>query len=467
MKNSVKKDVWRKFFVAAIILYIVAAIIAVIIIFNIPALYNANQENIHNKSEQAITEIIENREEIFSNKEQAFADLASRRNIEFLVFNQTTDELVFSTIPIQITNVDATILNSNAIFKERFFVKEANGVAYYIWVASYFESPQESFNFWMTSFIAIILMIFTIFIITFWLFFRRMIAPLQRLQKNIMRVSTFQLEQITNEDKTSEFDALSYELYTFAQDLQDKFDEYGQSYTSLERVMQEQNELMEYKTRIIATIAHDLKTPLHIARLNVEEVKVEERIPNYLKEKMQVAEQKMDMTIESINDMVKIARQTKVEQLKIIETFDLIPMMMNVYEMFDDLIQRKNFSIEFDVDEHVVVSVNRIRMKQLIYNAMSNICYYAKENAEVVVACFVEDDIVTMSFYNDAEQMTTDQLNNIFKLFYRIGNKNDGGLGTGLYTLREIAKEFGGDATFYNKDNGVELAVMFPLKKVK
>ena len=460
--NSKGKKIWRYIFVGMIVLYLLAIMVTVVIISKIPDFYLKMQQNEYLRLKNEIALILEQPE--VSMREESFSKIENKIPAEFVIFSADSSQIIYTTIPVTNPADLKEMLNPEAISQEEFYVVTVKNTEYQVWVAQYYVSPQDMVNTWVTALILIIVVLFTVLIGIMVFVFYRSLRPLQRLRENIYKISNYQLDKVNKNEMVirSEQDALSYELAMFSRDLQGKITEAEVTYTSLEKEIQIQNELSEYRAKLLATLSHDLKTPLHTAQLEVERLQkdIEQYDTSEIQKRMAIMQQKITTTMDDINNLIEVVYQDNIEQLLAKEHFDLVQELMAVQQGFTEQMELKDFYCDFDVDEKIEIYANKVRFKQLIHNAISNICEYAPQHANIAITCYQENDVIHMKFYNDARILTSEQLENIFKLFYRISDSKHGS-GYGLYTTREIAHENGGEVTFENKGNGVELAFIF------
>lgn len=465
MKNKkIGKLSIRFIFMTMIVVYILAIVTTGIILFQIPNFYLRKQTNEYEQTQTSIQSILMEDSSTFSHQ---LEEISRNKSVEFVVYKTSDDEVVYATLPVTDINDLRNMLNENAVSKEETFEVVTTGGTYYVWLIQYYVSPQEMINTWVMTLVVIVAILFTLIVGVVLFVFYQAVNPLQRLNDNILKLSSYQLDKIGKNEKTSEssYDALSYELLTFSQDLQSRISKSEVVYTSLEKELQMNNEMSDYRTKLLAMTAHDLKTPLHTSQLQLEQAleiydlsgtpELEAYVVN--------AHDKITDTIQDVNDLVKIAYQNDMNILKEEETFDVVQLMMQMQQSFAEKMGMKNLYVENDMDEQMIMHTNKTRLKQLIHNAFSNICAYASDGATVKISCYEENDDYYLKFYNDAKPLTQEQIDNAFKLFYRISD-SDEGTGVGLFAIHDIVEENGGTVTFENKDDGVELVCKIPKK---
>lgn len=457
------KNRWTIIFSIILILYAVTIAVTITAIVKVPSIYQNLQKNEYEniKSDIAsILEISENQQEYFQGLEEKFA-------AEFAVLDTMSNNIVYSTFSVTTPEQLKGLLNPKAIGQEEAYTLTVNGVQYYIWIAQYHVSPQSIVDFWIKNLIIIIVTMVTLVVLLTVILLKRFLRPMKRLRENIWKISSYQLEKIQKNEivSTTDYDVLSDELARFSQDLLQKMNQTGIKYNSLEKELYLKNEEAEYRASLLVEMAHDLKTPLQTALFEIEFTE-KQNIDLVERRDLAKAKQKIEETLHSISDIIKVSYQTNMEQLTLQEDFDLILLLIEAIHNVSELMETKQFDVETNLDSELFIYTNRIRMKQLIHNALSNICNYTKNDSHVLISCYQEDNTLFLSFYNDAESLTDEQLEQAFTLFYRLSD-SEYGTGIGLPTMKKIVEELAGTIHFSNKENGLELAFTFSMNTMK
>ena len=447
----------KQTFVVVTLLYSMSVIIIIYSMFAIPRTFSNFQNTYYQRMKNEIETILENS---YQDKEQQLADLANNEAIEFFIMNKSEDRVLYSTLPI--ANIDDFYgaLNQNAITVEESFELITQNNQYHIWLAVYTVSPQETLNFGLIILLVVVGIFMILLLTILLLIFYRSIRPLQRLRDNIWKISSYQLTNLRKHQAITEQDALSYELVSFADDLQAKMQSVDVKYTSLERELQSQKEMMEYRAELLGSLTHDLKRPIHILLLKIEET-MRLEMTKQQATVMEDGYHKLENLTKDINDIVRIAHMNDLNVLLEKTYFNITEVLTDEYYHCMPLFKSKFFQTELFVDLDIMIYANVLQFKQLIHNALVNIYHYAPEHANVTISCYQEEDQLHLVFYNDAKQMTEEQLENIFHLFYRISDESEGS-GTGLHTMKVIAEENAGNVTMENQDKGVALTFVFP-----
>ena len=450
MKNNSQS--WRMFFIISIILYFVSLIIIFMLVKNIPTQYVdlQNKENtaVKNKIELAVRE----------NNTAEFENIVKNNYVDFVIYDTTTSKVVYSSFAIgnemEIVNKNA---NENIISSKDVITVNKDGKDYEVWVINYILSPQKVFDTWIITLMIIIVSLLTIVVVAMLILFYKYIKPIHRLKETVQNISSYQLNVINDLTKkgNSEYDQITKNLQEFSLELETNMNKTGYEYSILERDLMVKNEDVEYKNELLGSLAHDLKAPLTLSVLKLDNVK-----ETYDEKELNNIQNKLEGVIKKINEINSIIFHDNKETFLQHENIDIISVIMDQVSEFEELLDAKNFIIDYDIDDQVIMNVNPLRFKQLVHNALSNIYNHALDDAEVKITCYQEQDKVYLSFYNDCDKLSEEELQKLFSVFYS-KSKNNTNSGLGMYTMKNIVDEMNGIITARNHENGLLIEVIF------
>ncbi|MBP3233392.1 MAG: HAMP domain-containing histidine kinase [Eubacterium sp.] len=226
-----------------------------------------------------------------------------------------------------------------------------------------------------------------------------------------------------------------------------------------------EREAIENNKTVIATLSHDIKTPITSIRAYAEGLEEnldtsQERRSRYLEVLMrkcdEVTELTNDLFLHSLSDLNMLQMQP--------EEFELVPFLkQSISEIAaerEDVLFRKP-------DISPVIYVDKKRINQIVENLINNSRKYAKTN--IIVSITQSDDIVSIHFRDKGPGIPDEDMPFITDKFYRGKNVGDeNGSGLGLYIVRYIAEQSGGSLELINHtsgEEGLEAVVSLPIKK--
>ena len=147
-----------------------------------------------------------------------------------------------------------------------------------------------------------------------------------------------------------------------------------------------------------------------------------------------------------INEILNLAQ---IEAGKVdvnIERVPLGPLLAECDAMVDPLAARRDILMRFPMRCDLVVQADRMRLKQVVLNLVSNAIKYNREGGKVHVDCEVADDQVRINVRDTGHGLTPDQLDSLFEAFNRLGQdtSSEEGSGIGLVVTKRLVELMGG-----------------------
>lgn len=221
----------------------------------------------------------------------------------------------------------------------------------------------------------------------------------------------------------------------------------------------EKNAIENNKT-VIATLSHDIKTPMASIRAYAEAFEANmdstpEKRQKYLTVLMEkcdeVSKLTNDLFIHSISEMNKL--DVNKESFDIIEFLDKDVRGLFVSEDEVDII----FPESDDESKAILVNADKKRLLQIIENLKSNSEKYAKTKVEISLE---NTDGVKLHFRDFGPGIPDEEMPFITGKFYRGKNVGDeNGSGLGLYIVDELVGRMDGSLKLYNRDPGLEVVI--------
>ena len=225
-----------------------------------------------------------------------------------------------------------------------------------------------------------------------------------------------------------------------------------------------EHEAIENNKTVIATLSHDIKTPITSIRAYAEGLeasldKSPERRQRYLEVLMrkcdEVTELTNDLFLHSLSDMGKIEIKP--------ESFELVAFM----EQLVIELSAERGDVHFrKPDFNSIVSLDKKRISQIVENLINNSRKYAKTDITISMNKTGDSDDVQIHFLDKGTGIPDEDMPFIRDKFYRGKNAGDeGGSGLGLYIVDYIVRQSGGTLELINRNPGLEVIVTLPMCK--
>lgn len=220
-----------------------------------------------------------------------------------------------------------------------------------------------------------------------------------------------------------------------------------------------EKEAIENNKTVIATLSHDIKTPIASIRAYAEGLSANMDSSYEKREKyLSVITKKCDEVSRLTNDLF-LHSVSDLDKLKLV--CERIEICAFTESVIDEILAERNDIIFRKPDFTVFVNTDKNRFTQLCENIINNARKYAKTNIEVFFTR--EDKNVILHFCDCGEGIPDENMPFIFDKFYRGNNcGNEQGSGLGLYIVKYIVEKTGGTVVLQNREKGLEVKVILP-----
>ncbi len=244
----------------------------------------------------------------------------------------------------------------------------------------------------------------------------------------------------------------------------------------VERSLREKNEALEeadrLKSEFLANVSYELRSPLtsisgFYEMLNQAYVgSLTEKQSEYV-DNIGVATQHLITLIDDILDIASIeAGYLQLEVSKI----DILTMLTAVQSMVRDKAEEAGLTIEFDCPMDIgEMDGDQIRIKQALFNLMSNAIKYTDKGGEVTLAASIEtkegEEFVRLVVKDSGVGISEDEHEAVFDKFYRTtaASRKSSGTGLGLAMVKSFVELHGGYLQLDSKEGeGTSFACIIP-----
>jgi signal transduction histidine kinase/NO-binding membrane sensor protein with MHYT domain len=217
------------------------------------------------------------------------------------------------------------------------------------------------------------------------------------------------------------------------------------------RLYREAQEAIRVRDEFLTIASHELNTPLTPLLLHLQNLKStvaaspEGLVPAELvAPKVELAERQQKRLARLVSELLDISR-IRVGRLQLnLEEFDLVTLANEVVENLRAEIERTGAQVSLSARGPVIGRWDRVRVEQVLSNLLSNAARFgAGEPIDVEVTR--EERTARIAVRDRGIGISPDQQERIFERFERAASLNFGGLGLGLYIVRQIVEGHGGN----------------------
>ena len=233
-------------------------------------------------------------------------------------------------------------------------------------------------------------------------------------------------------------------------------DEYKR-FVGVIRDVTEQKKSDKLRDDFIATLTHDLRTPL-LAAIQTLTFFLDGALGE-LDEKQKLLLATMQKSNQDLLGLVNALLEVykyDAEKLVLTKTnFNIYSLVEQVYRELLSLAKSKN--IEFIIDcenKDLEINADRSEIRRVICNLCGNAINYTGENGKVIVTIKNEDNDLIFSVSDNGSGIPAEDIPNMFQRFSQgTSKKRSTGTGLGLYLSRQIIESHGGKIWLESKLN--------------
>ncbi|HBV88895.1 MAG TPA: hypothetical protein DEF42_20165 [Desulfosporosinus sp.] len=279
------------------------------------------------------------------------------------------------------------------------------------------------------GFLALILLI----VLFTWYFSRTILRPIDDLSLATQKISEGNLEFSLEYHRKDE-------LGKFVRSFNNMRDQLKES-------LEKQNAYEQSRKALIASISHDLRTPISSIKGYVEGlqdgiVEDEASVKRYLS----IIHQKTDQLNRQIQDLFQFS-QFDLGQLEVkLVPEDSREVLESILEPYELEFNKDKGKLTLIIDRplpSVQILVDRQRIEQVLLNLLSNAQRYASEGGRMQVKAYVKKPNLIISVSDNGPGISQEDIPHIFESFYR-GEKSRspmyGGTGLGLAISKSIVE---------------------------
>jgi signal transduction histidine kinase/PAS domain-containing protein len=249
------------------------------------------------------------------------------------------------------------------------------------------------------------------------------------------------------------------------------------SYQDVSRLKETEHQLqhaVRARDEFLSTASHELKTPLTSLQLQTQQLRKmgtdsRQDVPAQAwGPKLETVARQSQRLGKLIDNLLDISRISEGRLDLEIEDVDLGIIARDTLARFEESLVEAQCSLSFKSDPGVVGQWDRLRLEQILNNLMSNAVKYGR-GKPVEVNVSRRGDSAELRVRDRGIGISPGDQQRIFQRFERaVSGKHYGGLGLGLWIVRQIAVGLGGDIVV-NSETGVgsEFILTLPLRQTR
>jgi len=271
----------------------------------------------------------------------------------------------------------------------------------------------------------------------------RMLEPLAEINRRIVMIRENSLHERIPLGRSKD------ELHALSSSLNSMFDRLENSFLR--------------QREFIGNAAHEMKSPLTILMLGHEEMLAANPDPE-IRISLEKQLHSMRRLNKLIRDLLSIARLEQEDTL-IRTVVDITELLNRLLEDYAEITSTRGITVTTGF-EPLTLSVDQEKIQRLFINLIDNgIKYNLDQNGSLHLSTRIERDMAVIEISNSGKTIPPEELQHIFKQFYRVEKSRSqafGGTGLGLTIASRIVEMHGGSIEVKSGTGVTTFTVMLP-----
>lgn len=223
----------------------------------------------------------------------------------------------------------------------------------------------------------------------------------------------------------------------------------GPGYAELVRENSELRQLVTLQGELVASVAHDLRTPL-ASVLGFSELLLQREVEPAQRERyLRIINGETRRFTTLVDDLFNAQLMAQGRSVLSLELFDLAALVREQVELFRGQSEAHELRLTVPA-QPVFVRADSERIARVIANLVSNAIKYSPSGGIIRLTLEADDGAVRVSVSDDGLGIPAEQQHQVFAKFFRAQTLSPGikGVGLGLALCREIVHAHGGALGF-------------------
>ncbi len=215
-------------------------------------------------------------------------------------------------------------------------------------------------------------------------------------------------------------------------------------FNTLNHAKNELSKTEELRRDLMANVSHDLKTPLTMIKAYAEMTRDLSTNKEKQKQNLNIIIEETDRLTILVNDILELSKiQSTIGTLKKEDT-DLTKLIHQILKRYDILKETENYHFVFEETKPVIVSIDKKRIEQVIYNLINNAINYTGDDHTIWIDLTKTTNATRIEIRDSGKGINEKDLPYIWDKYYKNEKKhirNVIGTGLGLSIVKNILEE--------------------------
>jgi signal transduction histidine kinase len=241
-------------------------------------------------------------------------------------------------------------------------------------------------------------------------------------------------------------------------------DEFDQLASTLNRMLDQIEGLLENLRQVSTDIAHDLRTPLARLRNNLERGTIG---PGESEDLVADAIEQLDQVLSLFAAILRVAEVESGETKRFFGPVDLTALLTDLAESYAPAFEDKGRTLLWSIEPDLRVDGDRELLAQAMVNLLENAQWHTPCDAIVRMSATSGGSMVFMQVADNGPGIPKGDLDRVTKRFARLeSSRNTPGHGLGLSLVAAVAKLHGGWLELRQLAQGLSATIQIPRRSI-
>ena len=223
----------------------------------------------------------------------------------------------------------------------------------------------------------------------------------------------------------------------------------------LDRKKEEKANTLKLYDTLLHSLSHELRTPISTIIAATDNLQSNnEKLTGENKEQLVVeiakASFRLNQQVENLLNMSRLESGFLQPRKDWCDMNDLVYSVVKKIEG-NKVTQRISININPNIP---LVRTDKIMLEQILYNVVSNACFYTPQNSRINISSINHADVLQLVVEDNGEGFPESEIENVFEKFYRLKDSKAGGTGLGLSIVKGFTEVLKGKVSLKNVSTG-------------
>jgi signal transduction histidine kinase len=202
-------------------------------------------------------------------------------------------------------------------------------------------------------------------------------------------------------------------------------------------------------------VAHDLRTPITRFRAVAESALQSEQNGNSHREALADCLEESERIVAMLDTLMDISEAETGSMKLNLETVNASELIQETVELYQDVADDKQISINVSADPQLKIKADRNRMRQVLANLLDNAIKYTDPKGKIHLTAELQSGEVVILIKDTGTGIVVEELPRIWERLYRSDtSRSKRGLGLGLSLVRAVVQTHGGRVEAHSEGLG-------------